>query len=395
MRLKNGRRLVRHTPPSRAYLVQLQVRYGKARKRERTRILDEFVQTTNYQRKYAIALLRGKRRWRDQRQAIQRKRRRRYTDQDQRAVLWLADLFDQIGSQRLRAAMDRELGELRRRGHLRVSAACYQRLQRISPSTMDRMRRRARPAGVRPHGGTKPGTLLKSQIPIRTFAEWDNKRPGFMEADLIQHDGGNARGFFACTLTMTDVSSGWTDLRAVPTKAQTHVFNAIGDIRAALPFVLLGIDSDNGAEFINDQLWRYCTDEHITFTRGRVGRKNDNPYVEQKNWSVARRLVGYDRYDTPKQVAQLNRLYQIYGLYTNHFLPVVKLVEKVREGSRVKRRFDEPKTPYQRLLDSPDLSPEPKLHLRAAHAKLDVVQLKQQIDELIARIPASPVGILF
>lgn len=380
-----------HTPPSRAYLAQLQVRYAKARKRERTRILDEFVKTTNYQRKYAIALLRGKRHWRDERRPIQRKRRRRYTDEDQRAVLWLAELFDQIGSQRLRVAMDSELATLRRQGHLRVSAACYQRLQRISSSTMDRMRRRARPTGTRTRGGTKPGTLLKSQIPIRTFADWDDKRPGFMEADLIQHDGGNASGFFACTLTMTDVCSGWTDLRAVLTKAQTHVFKAIGDVRATLPFALLGIDSDNGAEFINDQLWRYGGDEHITFTRGRVGRQNDNPYVEQKNWSVARRLVGYDRYDTPKQVIQLNALYPLYSLYTNHFLPVVKLVKKVREGSRVKRVFDEPKTPYQRLLDSPQLSDAAKAKLRAVHAKLDVVRLKQQINQMIARIPASPI----
>ncbi len=173
------------------------------------------------------------------------------------------------------------------------------------------------------------------------------------------------------------------------TKAQTHVFHALTDIRADLPFALLGIDSDNGAEFINAHLLRYCTHEHITFTRGRVGRKNDNPYVEQKNWSVARRLVGYDRYDTTKQVAQLNALYAIYHLYTNHCLPVVKLIEKVRVGSRVKRIFDEPRTPYQRLLDSPQLNDEAKANLRAVHATLAVVNLKQQIDGLLARIPAS------
>ncbi|MCA1552781.1 MAG: hypothetical protein LC737_00220 [Chloroflexi bacterium] len=224
---------------------------------------------------------------------------------------------------------------------------------------------------------------------IRTFAEWDDKRPGIMEADLIQHDGGNSSGFFACTLTMTDVCSGWTELRAVVTKAQTHVFHALTDIRADLPFALLGIDSDNGAEFINAQLLRYCTQAHITFTRGRVGRKNDNPYVEQKNWSVARRLVGYDRYDTSRQVEQLNELYRRYRLYTNHFLPVVKLVTKVREGSRVKRIFDPPQTPYQRLLDSPHLSEAAKAKLRAVHTKLDVVNLKQQLDDLLARLPAS------
>ena len=392
MRLKNGRRIVKHTKPSRPYLEQLRTRYAKARKHERTQILNEFVETSNYQRKYASALLRGRRDWRDSAHPMQRKRRCIYNDEDKRAVLWLADVFDQVGSKRLRVAMDNELANLRRHKHLRVSAACYERLQQISPSTMDRMRRSERRALPRTAGGTKPGTLLKSQIPIRTFAEWDNKRPGFMEIDLIQHEGGSSSGFFACTLTMTDVCTGWTELRAVITKAQRHVFAALQYVRAALPFRLLGIDSDNGAEFINDQLLRYCVQEQLTFTRGRVGRKNDNPYIEQKNWSVARRLVGYDRYDTPKQVAQLNALYEVYRLYTNHFLPVTKLTNKVRDGSRLKRLFDEPHTPYQRILDAPEVSNEHKAKLRAIHAKLDVVELKRQIDDMIARIPASKVG---
>ena len=380
---------MKHTKPSRAYLAQLRTRYTKARKAERTQILDEFVQTTHYQRKYAIALLRSRRDWRDERQAITRKRRRIYNDEDQRAVRWVAEVFDQIGSKRLRVAMDTELAHLRKQGHLRVSPQCYQHLQVVSPATMDRMRGSERRPRATTHGGTKPGTLLKSQIAIRTFAEWDNKRPGFMEIDLIQHDGGNSSGFFACTLTMTDVCTGWTELHAVITKAQVHVFAALQSVRVALPVRLLGIDSDNGAEFINAQLLRYCGQEQITFTRGRVGHKNDNPFIEQKNWSVARRLVGYDRYDTPKQVTQLNALYAVYRLYTNHFLPVTKLQTKVRAGSRVKKIFDAPQTPYQRVLDALDVSDSAKAKLRATHAALDVVTLKQQIDDLIARIPAS------
>ncbi len=378
-----------HTKPSEKYLAQLRQRYGKARKQERSKMLDELVATSGYERKYAIALLRGKRRWREPTPVIRRERRRIYNDEDKRAVLWLADLFDQIGSRRLRVALNNELADLWRQKHLRVTRACYQRLQIISPSTLDRLRRSERRAVARTRGGTKPGTLLKAQIPIRTFAESDNKQRGFEEIDLVQHDGGNASGFFACTLSMTDVATGWTELRAVLTKAQLHVFTALKYLRAALPFLLLGIDSDNGAEFINDQLWRYCDQEQLTFTRGRVGRKNDNPYVEQKNWSIARRLVGYERYDTQRQVDQLNALYEVNRLYTNHFLPVTKLISKVREGSRVKRRFDEPKTPYQPVLDSPHVSDEAKANLRATPAPLDVVKLKQQIDHLIARIPAS------
>lgn len=372
--------------PSEQYLDKLRNRYLRARKKERGRILDEFVATTTYHRKHASALLRGKRRHRNPKTRIRRLRRRIYLVEDRRAVFWLAELFDQIGSKRLRVAMDVELANLQRQKHLCVSRACFTRLEIISASTMDRFRRtERRPAGRR-RGGTKPGTLLKSQIKVRTFADWDDKRPGFEEIDLVQHDGGNPSGFFACTLDVTDVCTGWTEMQAVPTKAQKYVFAALEHIRQALPFPLLGIDSDNGAEFINDELVRYCDHEHLTFTRGRVGRKNDNPYVEQKNWSVIRRLVGYGRYETQRQVHQLNALYAVYRLYVNHFLPVQKLVAKVREGSKVKKVYDDPRTPFQRVLDSPQVSVEAKRKLRAIHSKLDVVELRRQLDRLLNQL---------
>lgn len=204
--------------------------------------------------------------------------------------------------------MDNELAHLRRQRHLQVSGTCDQHLEEISPSTMERFRRSAPRSRPRHRGGTKPGTLLKSQIPIRTFADWDDKRPGFVEMDLVQHEGGNSRGFFACTLTVTDVCTGWAEVRAVRTKAQESAFAAVKHIRMNLPLALRGIDSDNGEELINDQLLRYCTQEHLVFTRGRVGRKNDNAFVESKNLSVVRRLVGYGRFDTQRQVDQLNAL---------------------------------------------------------------------------------------
>lgn len=373
--------------PSEQYLNKLRERYQRARKKERGRILDEFVATTGYHRKHAVALLRGKRRHRNPKIPIRRLRRCIYLAEDKRAVLWLAELFDQISSKRLRAAMNVELDTLQ--CHLEVSAACFKRLKRISPSTMDRLRCTTRRPAARRRGGTKPGTLLKSQIKVRTFADWDDKRPGFEEIDLVQHDGGNPSGFFACTLDATDVATGWTEMRAVPTKAQKHVFAALEHIRRALPFPLLGLDSDNGSEFINDELVRYCDREHLTFTRSRAGRKNDNPYVEQKNWSVVRRAIGYARYDAQRQVNQLNAVYAVYRLYVNHFLPVQKLIAKVRVGSQVKRVFDAPKTPYQRVLDSPQVSATAKRKLRAIHATLDVVELKRQLDELLEQLAPS------
>lgn len=375
-----------HTKPSAKYLTQLRKRYAKATKKQQSAMLDEFIATTEYHRKHASALLSGKRQWRDPQTPLRRARRTRYTAEDQRAVFWLVELFDDIGSKRVRVALDTELATLRRNRHLKVSRNTYQHLLQVSPSTMDRWRRAARRPGRKLRGGTKPGTLLKHQIPIRTFAEWNDKRPGFGEIDLVQHDGGLNKGDFACTLTFTDVATSWTELAATPNKAQVHVFAALEHERARLPFPLLGIDSDNGSEFINNELWRYCEKENLTFTRARVGRKNDNAFVEEKNWSVVRRLVGYARYDTPKQVAQLNALYKVYRLYFNHFLPVTKLVKTERHGSRVKKIYDAPKTPYQRVLDSAQLSDAVKAKLRREHAQLDVVALKRQLDQLLTEL---------
>jgi hypothetical protein len=202
--------------------------------------------------------------------------------------------------------------------------------------------------------------------------------------DLVDHSGGLIiRGAdHAWTLCFTDVKTAWTECVAVPNKAQVHVFAAIGRVRQRLPFPLRGIDSDNGSEFINDQLYRYCLREKITFTRGRAGKKNDSAYVEQKNWSVVRRAVGYHRYDTPEQLELLNRLYAVMHFYVDFFLPVMKLKEKTRLGSKVKRVYDKPQTPYARVLVSPDVSEEHKAELRQTYDLLDLADLRRQINEL-------------
>jgi hypothetical protein len=366
------------------YLASLKARYAKASKKERSQILDEYVATTGCHRKHAIAVLSGRRQ--RVKRPIRRPRRAIYTDEDARAILALADLFDHICSKRLRVAMDNELPRLRLCGFLDVSPESYARLQRVSPSTMDRLRRRYGRRRGRSRGFTKPGTLLKSQIPIRTWADWNEDKPGFCEMDLVDHSGGNTRGDHAWTLTCTDVKTGWTECVAVRNKAQKHVFAAIQRVRGRLPFPLLGVDSDNGSEFINDQLYRYCQREHITFTRSRVGRNNDGAHVEQKNWSIVRRTVGYRRYDTFRQLHLLNRLYSVLRLYVNFFLPVMKLVKKERHGSKVKKTYDDPQTPLARVLASPDVSDENKNALRTAYQELDVVKLRQQIDDLIEQL---------
>jgi len=364
------------------YLGLLRSRYRKASKKEKTAILDEYVKTTGQNRKYAIDVLGGKRR--TGKHPIRRPRRAIYGDEETQALLILSDLFDGICSKRLRAAMDVELPGLYESGVLQVSPGCYQKLMRISPATMDRLLSGRRPQSRKSRGFTKPGTLLKHQIPIRTWADWSEDRPGFCEMDLVDHSGGIVvRGAdHAWTLCFTDVKTTWTECVAVPNKAQVHVFAAICRARERLPFPLLGIDSDNGSEFINDQLYRYSLQEEITFTRGRAGKKNDSAYVEQKNWSVVRRAVGYYRYDTQEQLDLLNRLYAVMHFYVNFFLPVMKLEEKTRVGSKVKRVYDKPQTPYARALASPHVSEEHKAELRETYALLDLVDLRRQINEL-------------
>lgn len=377
------------SPTDAKYLAALKKRYAKASKKERGQILDEYTQTTQCHRKHAIAVLRGKR----VRACLphQRTRPSLYTAEDARALEKLSDLFDGINSKLLRVALDNELKHLYDNGFLVISRVCYERLKHISPATIDRLRNRygrGLPPRVK-RGHTKPGTLLKSQIRVRTWAEWDEDRPGFTEMDLVAHDGGDGSGDFAHTLNFTDIKTGWTECAAARNKAQIHVFAALKHVRARLPFPLLGIDSDNGSEFINDELLRYAEQEQLTFTRSRPGRKNDGAHVEQKNWSVVRRYVGDLRYDTPKQVALLNQLYEVLHLYTNFFMPVVKLKEKVRHGSKVTKKYDAPQTPYQRVLASPDVSAKIKATLRAQYAQLDVVGLHQQIEGLVKQLWAS------
>ena len=257
------------------------------------------------------------------------------------------------------------------------------KLYRISAATIDRLlsdERKEQTLKGRSH--TKPGTLLKNQIPIRTFAEWDDRRPGFVEIDLVGHDGGDARGEFAQTLDVTDVCTGWTETEAVKNKAQAWIFQALQDIRNRLPFDILGIDSDNGSEFINHHLQRFCSEEKITFTRARSYRKNDNCFVEQKNYSVVRRAVGYARYDTEEEVKLLNEIYGHLRLYTNFFQPVMKLIEKRRVGSRVTKKYDKPRTPYQRVLESPHVPEDRKEQLRNQYATLNPAALKRTITKL-------------
>lgn len=371
--------------------------YRRGAKGQKKRLLDQFTQATGYNRSYASRLLRNHgRKVRmspkvvlegDVRVRRRRTGKRTYDQEVLKALTTLWEMLDCIGSKRLAAALPAMLERLAAFGEFRVSKAVRQKLLEVSPATIDRLLKPARQKyTLKRRGCTKPGTLLKHQVPIRTFSDWDDARPGFFEMDLVGHDGGKAEGDYCFTLDLTDVATGWTELAAVPNKAQTWVFEALHDLRKRLPFTVLGLDSDNGTEFINHHLVNYCKEQQITFTRSRPYRKNDNCYVEQKNWSVVRRAVGYARYDTAQHCQLLNELYRLLRDYNNFFMPSMKLIEKVRDGASVRKRYDAPQTPFQRVLQSPTIAPAVKQRLRRYYEQLNPAALHRQIRQIQKRL---------
>ncbi len=258
------------------------------------------------------------------------------------------------------------------------------KLLNISASTIDRLLKPEKDRYRLGKGrkGTKPGTLLKNAIPIRTFSDWNEKKPGFIEADLVGHDGGISSGDFAQSLNFVDILTGWDESCACINKAQVHIFEAIGTLSNRFPFKITGIDSDNGSEFINAHMLRYCIQNKITFTRSRAYKKNDNCFVEQKNYSVVRRAVGYLRYDTQEEVDILNELYIYLGCYTNYFMPTQKLVSKTRKGSKVSKKYDIAKTPYRRVIECSDIDDKIKESLKQKYDKLNPADLKRKISKL-------------
>lgn len=378
-------------------------RYHKAGKKQKGLMLDEFTEVTGYNRAYASYLLNnwgkklhitvagkkttyvlGKVKKKKQRRA----RKKYYGEEVLKPLKELWYVSGMLCGKYLKAYIEDNLELLETQGGISLQKEQRDKLEQISAATIDRLLQEERKTmELKARKKVKPGSKkLKDKIPVRTYWQWKENKPGFLEIDLVSHNGENPSGEFIYTLDGTDVKTGWTELRAVKNKAQVYVLNQLLDIEEKLPFKLLGLDSDNGGEFINDHLYRYCKENKITFTRSRTYKKNDGCHVEQKNYSIVRREIGYQRYEGAETLLLLNEIYARRRLITNYFTPMVKQVKKTRIGSKVKKVYDRPQPPYMKVLQSEDVSKEIKDKLKQERAKLNPVKLRKEMVELQGKL---------
>src|SRR3982750_977730 len=348
-------------------------RYSNGRRAEKGRILDEFVAVTGFHRKHAMRVLRGgQANWR----SAPRPERRLYDEAVREALIVLWEASDRVCGKRLKALAPILVEAMERHGHLRLAPEVRTRLLAMSAATMDRA---LRPVRAQAGGGTRrrtaPSSAVRRSVPVRTFADWHDPPPGFVEADLVAHSGPSASGSFVQTLVLTDIATGWTECAPLLVREQVLLKNVLGELRKLMPFDLLGFDTDNDSVFINETIRDYCQAEGIAFTRCRPYRKNDQAFVEQKNGAVVRRIVGYRRLEGLAAAAALARLYATTRLFVNVFQPSFKLAGKEREGARVRKRYHPPATPCERLLADPRTPEAARGRVEAQRTTLDPVGL--------------------
>lgn len=362
----------------RELLFRIRNRYEQAGRREKTEVLNGFVHATGYGRKHAIHVLTSPQPA-PAAARLPRERTPRYDNDVQQALSTVWNAANQICSKRLVPFLPEFVETLERFGHLALPETTKAKLLSLSPATVDRLLKFERSKQPRGASTTKAGSLLKSRIKVRTFADWNDAAPGFFEADLVAHCGDCAEGSFLNTLVLTDIATGWIEFLPLLRKGEADVIFALTELRKCMPLPLMGLDTDNGSEFINYALLGYCEEQKVTFTRSRAYKKNDQAHVEQKNGNVIRRMVGFDRFDGEPAGSAMLRLYQILRLYVNFFQPSVKLTAKVRTGSRVAKSYDKARTPYQRIMSSAHVPSHAKEKLQRQYDELDPVLLFHEI----------------
>jgi len=356
-------------------------RYREANRKQKTIILDEFIASTGYKRKYAIRLLSSLSP--PKITMIKRPRTPFYGKEVQEALVVAWSAANYIASKRLAPFLKELVPALEYHGHLELTDQVRNQLMSISPATIDRLLKPWRSRNqLKGKSLTRSGKLLKKQIPVRTFADWEGTKPGFFEVDVVVHCGGSMAGSFLSTLVLTDIATGWIECLPLLHRSKHTVINSLERASKLIPFKIHGIDTDNGSEFINSEMIRFCERQNITFTRGRAYKKNDQCYVEQKNGAVVRQLVGYDRFEGQRAYKQLTELYRAIRLYVNFFQPSMKLKKKERESSKVSRTYHTAQTPYQRLLASGAGSTRKVKKLKTIYRALDPIGLFKQLEAL-------------
>ena len=363
-------------------LRHIQARYQNSNSRDKSKILDEFCTLTTYGRKYAIHLLSLEDNGPRYNRTEKRLKSKKYNEAILQALLTLWNAANQICSKRLVPFIPDLLCTLERFGHISLPEDVRNRLLSISPATVDRLLETVRKEGKKGLCTTASGSLLKQQIKIRTFSDWNDVVPGFFEGDLVAHCGTTTQGVYLNTLVITDIASTWTEFFPLLVKGEAEVISALRVAQALLPFILLGLDTDNGSEFINYALLEFCKSNAITFTRSRAYKKNDQAHVEERNGSIIRRLIGYDRYEGLDAYNALSELYAVLRLYVNFFQPSLKLLSKKREGAKVTKKYDKAKTPYQRLMLSSHITLDEKNKLKQQYNQLDPVELLKKLVDL-------------
>ena len=358
--------------------VAIRLRYEAANRNSKKIILDEFVKVTGYHRKHAIRILTGESGGQPKRQVGHRI----YQEAVKEALIVLWEASDRICGKRLKASLPLLVMAMERHGHLQLDDSVKKQLLAMSAATIDRLLRTVREQAS---GGRKKKAARVNRVgklvPVRTFGDWGEVGPGYLEIDLVVHCGTRLVGSFVHSLVLTDIASGWTECVALPVREQILIVEAINGLRPRLPFPLMGLDTDNDSAFMNDTLWDYCQEQSIVFTRSRAYQKNDQAWVEQKNGAVVRKLIGYGRLEGLGATEALRRLYEVSRLYINFFQPSFKLKSKWRDGARVHKTYEPPETPYRRLLTRDDIPAEMKQTLERQMELLDPVMLLKQIRE--------------
>jgi hypothetical protein len=367
------------------YLAEVRKEYARAGEKGRSGLLDEAEKRTGYNRKYLIRALNrtpGPQRWK-----ARRRRKAEYGAALTSALIAVWDIFEQPCGQRLAPILTEQVDHLRRLGELRCSTAVAEQLKQVSPRTIDRLlRREKRVRRLRRNRNPNVQPLIYQKVPVKVAADWDTHEIGNVQVDFVLHCGRSTGGDYVHTISAVDIATNWWEGEAIAVRSQHATKAGLNQIRGRFPFRIRELHPDNDSALVNDLLWDWCREQKIGMSRSRPYKKNDNAWVEQKNWTHVRKVVGYRRFDNTTELRLLNEIYGVLRLYKNFFLPTIKLASKTRVDGRIKRTYDVPRTPYERLMGSRQIDRTTKQELRRIYETLNPAELHRRLEELRGRL---------